>query len=156
MNPSNTSSERTVWADRLGNGRGDGQNDGHDTSEGEPATELRGDIRRTRARLSGTIDAIQQQLTPQHIMRQAKDSVATSASQWAAQAQALGNEAQARATDLALAARDQAGQQVQQLRTWYDRMRLQYPWLPAALIGGACGVVALVALLTWLGARSDD
>jgi hypothetical protein len=160
MNPANTSPEQTVWADRFGNGRGNGQSDGHDTAASEStasesATELRGDIRRTRARLSGTIDAIQQQLTPQHFLRQATDSVASSANQLATQAQALGNDAQARATDLALAARDQAGQQVQQLRTWYDRMRLQYPWLPAALIGGACGVVALAALLIWLGARSD-
>ena len=53
-------------------------------------------------------------------------------------------------------AHDQAGYQTQQLRAWFERMRRQYPWLPAALIGGSCGILAGLAILAWLGARSGD
>jgi len=100
--------------------------------------------------------ATQAKLSLPQVLASARDAIMESTSQWATQAQALGATAQTRANDLARATRDQADYQTQHLRVWYERMRSQYPWLPATLIGGVCGILAGLAILGWLGMRSSN
>jgi hypothetical protein len=100
--------------------------------------------------------ATQAKLAPPQLLASARDTLLESTSQWATQAQALGATAQTRANDLTRATRDQAGYQTQHLRAWFERTRSQYPWLPAALIGGVCGILAGLAILGWLGMRSSN
>lgn len=53
---------------------GDTGNDNGDNSRNESTDEIRGDIEDTRARMGSTIDAIQEKLSPQRLMEQAKET----------------------------------------------------------------------------------
>ena len=138
------SPESTVWSDRLSAANSDGDTTGA-ANDGASATELRHDIDRTRAQMSGTIDAIQSRLAPQQRVTQAKDALAGSAAGVAAQAQA-------RSGELAAAAQ----LRVARLRAEWDQMCARYPWLPIALISGAGVGSAVAALLVWNSGRARD
>ncbi len=63
------------------------------------AKELRAEIEETRAELSDTLAAIQQQLSPQHLMEQAKDTVQETTDHVVAQAKHAAHEAVVDAVD---------------------------------------------------------
>lgn len=143
-----TSPESTVWSDRLSAANSDGDTTGA-ANDGASATELRHDIDRTRAQMSGTIDAIQSRLAPQQLLTQAKDALAGSAAGVAA---GVAAQAQDRSGKLAAAAQ----LRVARLRAEWDQMCARYPWLPIALISGAGVGSAVAALLVWNSGRARD
>lgn len=57
------------------NARDSGDTDNTDDSGDQSTTEIRDDIEDTRARMGSTIDAIQEKLSPQRLMDEAKDTV---------------------------------------------------------------------------------
>ncbi|HEX6819414.1 MAG TPA: DUF3618 domain-containing protein [Ktedonobacterales bacterium] len=126
-------------------------------SSNESVGQLRDDIQQTRESMGATIDAIEWRLSPQRLAVQAKDALTSNAQQLAQQAgnraQTLGADVQAQANSLALAAREQAELRGWQVRRWYNAITDQYPWFPAALLGGA--LVASALLLWRANARND-
>lgn len=139
-----TSPESPVWSNHFGAASGSNSDTG--VPEGASATDLRHDIARTRSEMSGTIDAIESRLTPQRLIAQAKDSLASSAS-------AVATQAQVRANELATGAQEQT----QRLRTEFERLQATYPWLPTALLAAAgAGATTLIAVLVWMGVRARD
>ncbi len=66
----NTSAESAMASNRFS----DGHDNGHDTSAAS-ATQLRHDIERTRAQMSGTIDALQAKLTPPQLLASGRDAL---------------------------------------------------------------------------------
>lgn len=123
----------------------------------ESTGQLRDDIQQTRESMSATIDQIEWRLSPQHLATQAKDTLTTNAQQLAMQAgnraQTLSADVQAQANHLAIAAREQAELRGRQVRGWYNGITNQYPWFPAALLGG---VLVASALILWRVNASDD
>src|SRR5690349_3740381 len=99
-----TTSNNPVWSDHF--------NDGTGSTQDESPEQLREDIQQTRGRMSATLGAIESKLTPQHIVTQAKDALATNAQQLAnqasANAQQLTSQAVVRAKALGTDAQAQA------------------------------------------------
>ena len=61
-------------ADNMGNAYNVGNTDNTSDTGDESTAEIRGDIEDTRARMGSTIDAIQEKLSPQRLMEQAKET----------------------------------------------------------------------------------